>query len=114
MRDRGGGGAGQVQHCGCKAGRPLVDLLPSTAKGPLPACRRRFAGISGHQDLYRSAVIHQALIDVNPKRSEAAATGGVVGASRVEILPSFPADRTGCPVRMNLRSCDAPLGSHAV
>ena len=54
-----------------------------------------FSGMNGNRNLFLSAVIHKAFVDVNEKGTEAAAaTGVVVGTTSVRIPRyTFRADR---------------------
>jgi serpin B len=52
-----------------------------------------FSGMDGKRDLFISAVIHKAYVDVNEEGTEAAAaTGVVMGITSVQITPEFRAD----------------------
>lgn len=52
-----------------------------------------FSGMIGRQELYLTAVVHKAFVDVNEEGTEAAAaTGAVVGVTSVQITPKFRAD----------------------
>ena len=50
-----------------------------------------FSGMSTHEQLYLSAVIHKAFVDVNEEGTEAAAATGVAVAVRAAMVPSEPA-----------------------
>ncbi|MFN4257683.1 MAG: serpin family protein [Gemmataceae bacterium] len=52
-----------------------------------------FSGMNGERDLFISAAIHKAFVDVNEQGTEAAAaTAIVVGVTSVQIVPTFRAD----------------------
>jgi serpin B len=73
----------------------LKDVLSSmgmpSAFDPMVA---DFSGMNGKTDLYISAVIHKAFVDVNEEGTEAAAATAVVVAEdpSVQIIPTFRAD----------------------
>lgn len=68
----------------------LSDLgMPSAFSG-----QADFSGLTGARDLYISAVIHRALVEVNEEGTEAAAaTGVVLRETAIMDLPVFRADR---------------------
>jgi serpin B len=68
----------------------LKSMGMSSAFAPDAA---NFSGMDGKRDLFISAVIHKAFVDVNEEGTEAAAaTGVVMRAKRAQITPVFRAD----------------------
>ena len=75
----------------------LADVLKSMGM-PLAFTpdRADFSGMDGRRDLFVSAVIHKAYVEVNEEGTEAAAATGIaVGATAVMI----PKEPTGVPGR---------------
>ncbi|MBN1506944.1 MAG: serpin family protein [Sedimentisphaerales bacterium] len=73
----------------------LAQVLQSMGMTDAFTDRADFSGMTGNRDLYLSAVIHQAYVDVNEEGTEAAAaTGAVVGITSIgpDMTPVFRAD----------------------
>jgi len=73
----------------------LADVLRSMGMTDAFSERADFSGMNGKRDLFISAVVHKAYVDVNEEGTEAAAaTGVVVGLTSVrpERIPVFRAD----------------------
>jgi serpin B len=73
------------------------NLTGILAKMGMPTAFQRgkadFSAISKSNDLFLSAVVHGAFVEVNEEGTEAAAaTGGVVSATSVRIPEMFTAD----------------------
>jgi len=72
----------------------LADVLKSMGMTSAFSGEADFSGMNGKKDLFISAVIHKAYVDVNEEGTEAAAATAVVGvtAIRPEEIPVFRAD----------------------
>jgi serpin B len=49
-----------------------------------------FSGMDGKQDLFISAVLHKAFVDVNEEGTEAAAATGIVVGATAVLIPKEP------------------------
>jgi serpin B len=79
--------------------RGTYQLKPTLGEMGMPlafaAGEADFSGMDGTHDLFLSAVIHKAFVDVNEEGTEAAAATGVVveaATARLMPMPSFVAD----------------------
>ena len=72
----------------------LADVLKSMGMTSAFSGEADFSGMNGKKNLFISAVIHKAYVDVNEEGTEAAAATAVVGvtAIRPEEIPVFRAD----------------------
>jgi serpin B len=73
----------------------LGQVLQSMGMTDALSDKADFSGMTGNRDLFLSAVIHQAYVDVNEEGTEAAAaTGAVIGITSVgpDTTPVFRAD----------------------
>jgi serpin B len=73
----------------------LADVLKQMGMEDAFSGKADFSGMTGKKDLYISAVIHKAFVDVNEEGTEAAAATAVVmraTAIRPEEIPVFRAD----------------------
>lgn len=88
----------------------LNDALKALGMADMfDAARADFSGITGTRDLYVSAVIQKAFIEVNEKGTEAAAATAVImptRAARIDSPMDFRADR---PFLFALRDCRTGL-----
>jgi serpin B len=86
--------------------RTLVEMGMTDAFSP----RADFSGMDGARDLFLSAVVHQAFVDINEEGTEAAAvTGTVVRSMAVFRSPPIPTFRADHPFLFLIR--DAHSGS---
>ena len=71
-----------------------IDLKDVLTRLGMPAAfdaaRADFSGINGKRDLFLSAVVHKAFVEVEEKGTEAAAATGLVGARSAAITPQGP------------------------
>jgi serine protease inhibitor len=85
--------------CRLELATALSEMGMSSAFGP----RADFSGMSGKRDLFISAVVHQAMVDVNEEGTVAAAATGVV-ATRMAIVRNLnPVFRVDHPFIFLLR-----------
>jgi serpin B len=66
----------------------LADTLRGMGMASAFSSRANFSGMDGTRDLFLSAVVHKAFVDVNEEGTEAAAATGVV--ARVASAPPPP------------------------
>lgn len=72
----------------------LADVLKQMGMTDAFLAKADFSGMNGKRDLFISAVIHKAFVDVNEEGTEAAAATAVVGVTAVgpKEIPVFRAD----------------------
>ena len=74
-------------------GFSLADVLVSMGMAePFTPGAADFSGMDGKRDLFISAVVHKAFVDVNEERTEAAAATVVYKELGVPLIPVFRAD----------------------
>jgi serpin B len=65
----------------------LKDVLQAMGMSAAFGSQADFSGMNGKKDLYLSAVVHKAFVDVNEEGTEAAAATGVVSDAKEARLP---------------------------
>ncbi len=71
----------------------LKEVLAAMGMTAAFGSQADFSGMNAKKDLYLSAVVHKAFVDVNEEGTEAAAATGVaVEAAAIRVTPTFRAD----------------------
>jgi serpin B len=87
----------------------LDDALLALGMSDAFSSAADFSGMDGERDLFISAVLHKAFVDVNEEGSEAAAATAVVMLKSVALEPAIPVFRADRPFVFLIR--DSRTGS---